>query len=109
MSIFAAAENVLANAAPTLFGTAATGTFSPSLGAPSTVRVIPWEQEESAVVFETDVRNPGRGFKVPRADLATRPLKGDRLVYASKTYTCTKDALGDIEATEWTLFVDGGV
>lgn len=104
MTVFAAAENVLASD-PNF---ALTGTFSPLSGTPAAVRVVPWQQEEVTDVFGAKVRNPGRGFKIPQADLPTRPRKGDRLTVGVTTYTCKADAAGDLEGTEWTLDVDGG-
>ena len=104
MTAFAAATNVLFSD-PNLSGT---GTFTPFGGAPVSVRVIPWQQEEGTIVFGVTVQNPGRGFAISQADLPSRPRKRDQLLYGGTLYTCKADARGDVEGSQWTLDVDGG-
>jgi hypothetical protein len=101
---FAAAAHVLA----TDPNGSAAGTYTPLGGVPVTVRVMPWQQEEVVAFGGVRMAAPGRGFKVLQADVPVRPKTHDTLLVDGRSYRIKRDALGDLEGTEWALDVDGG-
>lgn len=61
------------------------GTFTPSGGSATSVRVLPLDADDRMQLAELGARKPGWVFWVPQADLPTKPKAG-ALVVDGKTY-----------------------